>query len=51
MTNSKFKIASSYKPSGDQPFAIKKLCKGLEDKLNEAIVLLNQELTLKTPSS
>ena len=28
MTNSKFKIESSYKPSGDQPFAIKKLCKG-----------------------
>ena len=39
MTNSKFKIASSYKPSGDQPFAIKKLCKGLEDKLNDQVLL------------
>ncbi len=39
MTNSKFKIESSYKPSGDQPFAIKKLCKGLEDKLNDQVLL------------
>ena len=34
-----FKLKSSYKPAGDQPAAIKNLCKGLNDKFNNQVLL------------
>ena len=39
MENFKFDLESSYKPSGDQPFAIEKLCQGLQNKLNDQVLL------------
>ena len=35
----KFKINSKYKPSGDQPGAIKELCLGLEKNLSDQVLL------------
>ena len=35
----KFKIISKYKPSGDQPEAIKDLCSGLEKNFNDQVLL------------
>jgi len=35
----KFKINSEYKPSGDQPEAIKELCLGLSKNLNDQVLL------------
>ena len=35
----KFKINSKYKPSGDQPEAIKELCLGLEKNLSDQVLL------------
>ena len=35
----KFKINSKYKPSGDQPDAIKELCLGLEKNLSDQVLL------------
>ena len=35
----KFKINSKYKPSGDQPEAIKELCRGLEKNINDQVLL------------
>ena len=35
----KFKIKSSFKPSGDQPGAIKKILINLKDKKNEQVLL------------
>ena len=34
-----FKLKSSYKPAGDQPAAIENLCKGLNDKFNNQVLL------------
>ena len=31
----KFQIQSSYKPSGDQPIAIKKICEGIINKTQD----------------
>ncbi len=39
MTNYKFELKSSYKPAGDQPAAIKKLCTGLVNKNNDQVLL------------
>ncbi len=39
MKNSKFNLESSYKPSGDQPFAIEKLCQGLQNELSDQVLL------------
>ncbi len=39
MENSKFKLISSYNPAGDQPFAIKKLCEGLNKNINDQVLL------------
>ena len=39
MTKSKFELESSYKPAGDQPAAIKKLCNGLLKKNNDQVLL------------
>ena len=39
MTNLKFNLTSSFKPSGDQPMAIKKLCDGLVRKLSDQVLL------------
>lgn len=35
----KFKLVSPYEPTGDQPEAIRKLTKGIEDGLNEQVLL------------
>ena len=34
-----FKITSNFKPSGDQPSAIKELCVGLNDKQKSQVLL------------
>ena len=34
-----FKITSNFKPSGDQPAAIKELCQGLNDKQKNQVLL------------
>ena len=34
-----FKITSNFKPSGDQPTAIKELCQGLNDKQKNQVLL------------
>ena len=34
-----FKLKSSYKPAGDQPAAIENLCKGLNEKFNNQVLL------------
>ena len=34
-----FKITSNFKPSGDQPVAIKELCHGLNDKQKNQVLL------------
>ena len=39
MAKGMFKLKSSYKPAGDQPAAIKNLCKGLNDKFNNQVLL------------
>ena len=39
MNNNQFQIKSSYKPSGDQPEAIKSLIRGLEKKTKEQVLL------------
>ena len=39
MANPKFKIKSSYKPSGDQPDAINKLITGLSSKNSDQVLL------------
>ncbi len=39
MNNNQFQIKSSYKPSGDQPEAIKNLIRGLENKKKEQVLL------------
>ncbi len=39
MTKSKFALESSYKPAGDQPAAIKKLCNGLSKKNSDQVLL------------
>ena len=35
----KFQIQSSYKPSGDQPIAIKKICEGIINKTQDQVLL------------
>ena len=39
MENFKFNFTSPFKPSGDQPLAIEKLCDGLEKKLTDQVLL------------
>tara|TARA_X000000950_G_C13903528_1_gene655845 strand:+ start:1300 stop:3267 length:1968 start_codon:yes stop_codon:yes gene_type:complete len=39
MAKCMFKLKSSYKPAGDQPAAIENLCKGLNDKFNNQVLL------------
>ena len=39
MVNHSFKISSSYEPAGDQPQAIKKLCRGLTNKKTDQVLL------------
>ena len=39
MENFKFNLTSPFKPSGDQPLAIKKLCDGLEKKITDQVLL------------
>ncbi len=39
MENSKFELISSYNPAGDQPFAIKKLCEGLNNNIKDQVLL------------
>jgi len=39
MVNHSFKISSSYEPAGDQPQAIKKLCRGLTSKKTDQVLL------------
>ena len=39
MSESLFKIHSSYKPSGDQPHAIEELVKGIEEGKREQVLL------------
>ncbi len=39
MAKGMFKLKSSYKPAGDQPAAIENLCKGLNDKFNNQVLL------------
>ena len=39
MKNPAFKLSSPYKPSGDQPSAIKKLCMGLQNKSENQVLL------------
>ena len=35
----KFQIQSSYKPSGDQPTAIKKICEGIKNNVQEQVLM------------
>ena len=35
----KFQIQSSYKPSGDQPSAIEKICQGIEKDSKDQVLL------------
>ncbi|KAB2834933.1 MAG: DEAD/DEAH box helicase, partial [Caedimonadaceae bacterium] len=39
MTQSTFKLVSSYKPSGDQPAAIEQLCSGIEAGDRDQVLL------------
>ena len=39
MENFKFNLTSPFKPSGDQPLAIEKLCSGLEKKFTDQVLL------------
>ena len=39
MENFKFNLTSPFKPSGDQPLSIEKLCDGLEKKLTDQVLL------------
>ena len=39
MAKGMFKLKSSYKPAGDQPAAIENLCKGLNEKFNNQVLL------------
>ena len=39
MENLKFNLTSPFKPSGDQPLAIEKLCSGLEKKFTDQVLL------------